>query len=153
MADAPVQSIPGDENEQPQPGIGLCLSGGGYRAMMFHVGVLWRRYETGVLKTIQRISSVSGGSITAGVLGARWSDLGVAQPAKNSLKALLAAHPKLAAKVRIADDNKPHLIDLLDPAELWCVRITRRSGTGAASFRKVQSKVAADRRGTRVAGL
>jgi hypothetical protein len=23
---------------QPRPGIGLCLSGGGYRAMLFHLG-------------------------------------------------------------------------------------------------------------------
>jgi NTE family protein len=71
-----VQSIPGDETDgQPKPGIGLCLSGGGYRAMVFHVGVLWRLYETGVLKKIDRISSVSGGSITSGLLGLRWSEL------------------------------------------------------------------------------
>jgi NTE family protein len=76
MADAPVQLIPGDEAKGgPTPGIGLCLSGGGYRAMMFHVGVLWRLYETGVLKKIDRISSVSGGSITSGVLGLKWREL------------------------------------------------------------------------------
>ena len=65
----PVQLIPGDEaKDGPKPGIGLCLSGGGYRAMVFHVGALWRLYEAGLLNTIDRISSVSGGSITAGVL-------------------------------------------------------------------------------------
>jgi NTE family protein len=57
------------------PGIGLCLSGGGYRAMLFHVGSLWRLYETGLLETVKRISSVSGGSITAGVLATRWKSL------------------------------------------------------------------------------
>ena len=56
-------------------GIALCLSGGGYRAMLFHVGTLWRLYETGILAKIDRISSVSGGSITAGVLGLSWSEL------------------------------------------------------------------------------
>jgi NTE family protein len=56
-------------------GIGLCLSGGGYRAMLFHVGTLWRLYEAGILGTVQRISSVSGGSITAGMLGLKWPRL------------------------------------------------------------------------------
>ncbi len=52
--------------------IGLCLSGGGYRAMIFHVGALWRLHETGILATVGRISSVSGGSITNGVLAMNW---------------------------------------------------------------------------------
>ena len=58
-----------------EDGIALCLSGGGYRAMVFHVGVLWRLNETKLLSKIKRFSSVSGGSITAGVLASRWSDL------------------------------------------------------------------------------
>jgi NTE family protein len=76
MANPPVQEIPGDErNIRPGPGIGLCLSGGGYRAMMFHLGSLWRLYEAGVLAKVDRISSVSGGSITAAVLALQWSSL------------------------------------------------------------------------------
>lgn len=72
----PVELIPGDDpNRKPEPDIGLCLSGGGYRAMLFHVGALWRLYETGILGSVKRISSVSGGSITAAVLGLRWSSL------------------------------------------------------------------------------
>ena len=32
MAEAPVNTIPGDDlTRDPRPGIGLCLSGGGYR--------------------------------------------------------------------------------------------------------------------------
>lgn len=54
----------------------LCLSGGGYRAMIFHLGALWRLSELGYLGKLARISSVSGGSITAGMLGLRWSRLG-----------------------------------------------------------------------------
>lgn len=73
---SPVQAIPTDPLEgRPAPGTALCLSGGGYRAMVFHVGVIWRLYETGLLKSLQRISSVSGGSITAGVLGLKWAAL------------------------------------------------------------------------------
>lgn len=61
----------------------LCLSGGGYRAMVFHIGMLWRLYDARLLRNIKRISSVSGGSITAGVLGLNWSKLGF-DPAKLS---------------------------------------------------------------------
>ncbi len=56
-------------------GIALCMSGGGYRAMLFHVGVLWRLNEFGLLPKLAMISSVSGGSITAGLLGLRWKSL------------------------------------------------------------------------------
>lgn len=47
-------------------GIALRLSGGGYRAMLFHVGSLWRLNESGYLARLDRVSSVSGGSISAG---------------------------------------------------------------------------------------
>jgi NTE family protein len=82
MPDAPVEFIPGDDPlRKPQEGIALCLSGGGYRAMLFHLGALWRLYETNLLSSIKHISSVSGGSITAGVLGLNWSKLSF-DPAK-----------------------------------------------------------------------
>lgn len=73
-----------DSTINPESGIALCLSGGGYRAMLFHLGALWRLNEWGYLRKLTRISSVSGGSITAAVLGFKWSKLafderGVAQ--------------------------------------------------------------------------
>ena len=43
--------------------------------MLFHVGALWRLNELGWLPKLDRVSSVSGGSITAGVLAHRWSQL------------------------------------------------------------------------------
>ncbi|MEI7701261.1 MAG: patatin-like phospholipase family protein [Planctomycetia bacterium] len=64
-----------DQKPKIREGIALCLSGGGYRAMMFHVGVLIRLNELGVMKKLARISSVSGGSITAAVLGMNWKKL------------------------------------------------------------------------------
>ncbi|AFM17720.1 putative esterase of the alpha-beta hydrolase superfamily [Mycolicibacterium chubuense NBB4] len=82
-AASPVRMIPSDSGERPLAGLGLCLSGGGYRAMVFHLGVLWRLNETGQLTELDRVSSVSGGSITAGVLAKNWAHLefrnGVAQ--------------------------------------------------------------------------
>jgi NTE family protein len=60
---------------QPEEGMALCLSGGGYRAMLFHLGSLWRLNEVGLLPQLKRVSSVSGGSITAAVLGLAWHRL------------------------------------------------------------------------------
>lgn len=55
--------------------IGLCLSGGGYRAMLYHAGALKQLNERGLLPEIAEIASVSGGSITAGVLALAWPRL------------------------------------------------------------------------------
>ncbi|MFC1535434.1 patatin-like phospholipase family protein [Thermodesulfobacteriota bacterium] len=63
------------EKDNIRDGIALSLSGGGFRATLFHVGALWRLNELGYLKDIKRICSVSGGSITAGYLGYKWKDL------------------------------------------------------------------------------
>lgn len=62
-------------SEGMEPGIGLALSGGGFRATLFHIGSLWRLNELGYLPKLSRISSVSGGSITAGVLALHWKEL------------------------------------------------------------------------------
>ncbi len=74
-ASDPVHYLDTDEGKEPEEGIALCLSGGGYRAMLFHVGVLWRLNEIGWLPRLNRISSVSGGSITAGVLALNWQNM------------------------------------------------------------------------------
>ena len=55
--------------------IALALSGGGFRATLFHVGTLRRLVELGLLTRIGRFSSISGGSITAGRLAQVWSRL------------------------------------------------------------------------------
>jgi NTE family protein len=47
--------------------LGIALSGGGFRAAFFHVGVLARLAELDRLREVEAISTVSGGSI-AGVL-------------------------------------------------------------------------------------
>lgn len=61
----------------PDPmNLAICLSGGGFRAALFHLGVLRRLHETGVLARATTISSVSGGSILSGHLAqtmVRWN--------------------------------------------------------------------------------
>ena len=59
-----------------EAGIGIALSGGGFRAMLFHAGALARMNELGLLSKAKRISSVSGGSIISGHLALSWSMLG-----------------------------------------------------------------------------
>ncbi|WP_174298004.1 patatin-like phospholipase family protein [Sphingomonas bacterium] len=78
MADPapPVRDGDGDGNgdgaRAPDDAIGIALSGGGYRAMLFHAGAIVRLYETGLLGRAARISSVSGGSITSAKLALEW---------------------------------------------------------------------------------
>ena len=67
-AGEPARQFPTDD-------ISLCLSGGGFRAMLFHTGALWRLHEIGLLSRITFFSSVSGGSITNGWLALRWAQL------------------------------------------------------------------------------
>jgi predicted acylesterase/phospholipase RssA len=43
--------------------LGLALSGGGFRASFFHIGVLARLAELDLLRSVEAISTVSGGSI------------------------------------------------------------------------------------------
>ncbi|MFN2469245.1 MAG: patatin-like phospholipase family protein [Gaiellaceae bacterium] len=74
-ATSPVEAVDTGKPERLEQGIALCLSGGGYRAMLFHVGAVWRLNELGYLPRLDRISSVSGGSIAAAVLGMNWSAL------------------------------------------------------------------------------
>jgi NTE family protein len=58
-----------------EDGIGLCLSGGGFRAMLFHLGAFFRLNEVGLLSKLDRVASVSGGSIAAGALAVAWNNL------------------------------------------------------------------------------
>lgn len=70
----PPDSLP-PPGETADPGPALCLSGGGFRASLFHLGALIRLNQMGVLSRVRVITSVSGGSITNGALAARWTQL------------------------------------------------------------------------------
>jgi NTE family protein len=56
--------------------IGLALSGGGIRAAVFHLGVLYRLADEDLLESVAQISTVSGGSVvTAAIIskaGMKW---------------------------------------------------------------------------------
>jgi len=58
-----------------RPRLALALSGGGFRASIFHLGVLRRIAELGWLGRVDVISAVSGGAILAGYLALHWNRL------------------------------------------------------------------------------
>jgi NTE family protein len=58
------------ESGERRRGIAICLSGGGYRAVLFHLGALRRLVELGIFAhpELRTISAVSGGSVVAALL-------------------------------------------------------------------------------------
>jgi len=54
--------------------IGLALSGGGFRATAFHLGVFRKLKDMGILWKLDMLSCVSGGSIAGAYLAANWGD-------------------------------------------------------------------------------
>jgi NTE family protein len=99
LAASPVTDADGDD-KAPESGVALCLSGGGYRAMLFHVGALWRLNELAYLSKLDRVSSVSGGSLTAATLGRNWGELDFDEDGvvRNFVAALVSPVRRLATK-------------------------------------------------------
>jgi NTE family protein len=78
-----------------EDGIGLCLSGGGFRAMLFHLGAFYRINELGLLGKLSRVASVSGGSLAAGALAVAWDQLTFNDKGVATNLAALVAEPLL----------------------------------------------------------
>jgi predicted acylesterase/phospholipase RssA len=57
--------------------LALCLSGGGFRATFFHLGVLRCLHDVGLLPKLKVVCSVSGGSILAAHLAVNWDKYAV----------------------------------------------------------------------------
>ena len=72
--------------------VGLALSGGGFRASLFSLGALWRLNELGWLPRLSMVTSVSGGSITAGGLALAWKRLKFEQNVATNFEDLVAKH-------------------------------------------------------------
>ena len=81
MAPDAEPPFPDPEAETPpsrRRGIGLCLSGGGFRATLFHAGAIQRLFELGIATRpdFDTVASVSGGSLTA----AQWAIVAARSP-------------------------------------------------------------------------
>lgn len=64
--------------KEERKGVAFCLSGGGYRAALFHLGALRRLNELGLLSRVDTFTSVSGGSIMAAQVATYFARLGSA---------------------------------------------------------------------------
>ena len=110
-AEFPLITSP--QEEKLEDTVALCLSGGGYRAMIFHVGVLWYLEDSGWLARLGRISSVSGGSITSGVLALAWTKMSQAADRKKAFQDLVVAPLRRMASTTI--DTRAVLSGVLTP--------------------------------------
>src|SRR5207248_4393861 len=52
--------------------IGLALSGGGFRASLYHLGLIRFLRDAGILPQVSHITAVSGGSVVAAHLVLNW---------------------------------------------------------------------------------
>jgi len=53
--------------------LGLAISGGGFRAAAFHLGVMRKLEALGLLERLDLLSCVSGGSIAGGTIAVNWA--------------------------------------------------------------------------------
>src|SRR5262245_58716265 len=114
-----------DSTYQPslhRDGQALCLSGGGFRAALFHLGALRRLNELGVLSQITTVSSVSGGSVANGLLARFWPQLAASRDATGSLTAFPEYEQALRTFCSRNIRTGPLVTERLDPRNwpmLW----------------------------------
>lgn len=75
MASLRPTTISSTADDSSPPAIGVCLSGGGFRATLFGLGALRYLAEAGALGRVVAVSAVSGGSVAATVLADQWPEL------------------------------------------------------------------------------
>lgn len=79
---------------EERPSIALVLSGGGIRAMVFHLGVMKLLAERGLLERVKRLSTVSGGSLLVGLI---FQECGLQWPSSQDF--LTTVFPSLRVKL------------------------------------------------------
>lgn len=95
---------------------GLALSGGGFRATLFHLGVVRALAEAGVLSRVTHITSVSGGSVLGAHLVLNWkaySDSSGAYVRAGASPASAAA-ATIQEAAKLFDDASKELLALID---------------------------------------
>src|SRR5262249_39192959 len=101
--------------------IGLALSGGGFRATLYHLGLVRFMRDAGILPQVTHITSVSGGSIMAAHLVLNWDRY------TGSAKEFDAAATELLAFIRLDVRNRIMRRYPLGLALRWSRRLLGRS--------------------------
>jgi len=81
--------------------IGLALSGGGFRATLYHLGLIRFLRDAGILPNVTHITAVSGGSIIAAHLGLNWARYNGSANEFDAAAAELLAFVRLDVRNRI----------------------------------------------------
>ena len=100
-------SSTGREPGKALQGTALALSGGGFRATLFHLGSLTRLNEMGWLPRLDLVTCVSGGSIIGAWLGCNWHELKFENGVATNFEELIAVPVRRVCSLRI------------DVASLW----------------------------------
>ena len=81
--------------------IGLALSGGGFRATLYHLGLIRFLRDAAILRDVSHITSVSGGSIIAAHLALHWDRYNGSEADFDAAAAELLAFVSLDVRNRI----------------------------------------------------
>ncbi len=108
--------------------IALALSGGGFRATLFHIGVIYFLRQSGRLKDVTHITSVSGGSILAAHMVMNWDRYNVScsKDGKSGDEIFKEVVLEVCNLSRLGVRNRIHLNRLLYSPIIFIVRIFQK---------------------------
>lgn len=106
--------------------IGLALSGGGFRATLYHLGLVRFLRDAGILKQVTHITSVSGGSIMAAHLALNWKQYTGSAKDFDEAAAKLLAFTRLDVRNRIL---RRYPLGLLLRGPRWLLGLSNRQLT------------------------
>jgi predicted acylesterase/phospholipase RssA len=113
--------------------IGLALSGGGFRASLYHLGVVRFLRDAGILPQVTHITAVSGGSILAAHLVLNWDRYNGAPSEFNAAAAELLAFVRLDVRNRILR-RFPLALPLRGPRRLLGLSNRKLTRTGLLEY-------------------
>jgi predicted acylesterase/phospholipase RssA len=113
--------------------IGLALSGGGFRATLYHLGLARFLHDAGILPNVTHITSVSGGSIFAAHLVLNWDRYNGSDSDFDAAAAELLSFVRLDVRNRII---RRFPLSYLVPWPRWLRRLLTRTGLLAYHYEK-----------------
>jgi predicted acylesterase/phospholipase RssA len=128
-APTPGCSIAPAAHEPVMHKIGLALSGGGFRATLYHLGLVRFLHDAGILPKVTHITAVSGGSIIAAHLALHWDRYNGSDNEFDAAAAELLAFVQLDVRNRILR-RYPFCLVLRGPRRLLGYSNRKLSRTG-----------------------